>query len=75
MPKLPVLSGKEIMKALSKAGFEVSRQRGSHVVMTKVAGEGKLVAVVPMHKEVDPGTLLAILAQANLTREQFLELI
>ena len=75
MTKLPVLSGIKILKALGKAGFEISRQRGSHVVMAKFQGGQKIVAVIPMHREVDPGTLLAIISQAALTREEFLELL
>ncbi len=74
MQKLPRLSGKEIIKALSKAGFSVARQKGSHVIMTKQANEGKKAVVVPNHKEVDKGTLLEIIRQAGLTKEEFLAL-
>ncbi len=73
--KLPVLSGREIIKALSKIGFNISRQRGSHVVMVKFVEGRKLVTVIPLHDEVDPGTLLAILAQADISREKFLDLL
>ena len=74
MQKLPRLSGKEIIKALSKTGFEISRQRGSHVILTKQTTEGKKAVVVPNHKEVDKGILLEIIRQASLTKEEFLEL-
>ena len=75
MAKLPRLSGKEVIKALTKAGFVSVRQRGSHVFMIKETNESKITTVVPMHKEIDTGTLLEIIRQCKLTREQFLELI
>ena len=71
MPKLPRLSGKEVIKVLSKAGFEVIRQKGSHVIMKKKTSESEIVTVVPNHKEVDRGTLLEIIRQAKLTRDEF----
>jgi predicted RNA binding protein YcfA (HicA-like mRNA interferase family) len=55
---------------LEKAGFEVVRQRGSHVSLRK----GEWRTVVPLHDELSPGTLLGILRQAGLSRED-LELL
>ncbi len=75
MAKLPRLSGKEVINALTKAGFISVRQKGSHVFMIKETNENKITTVVPMHKEIDTGTLLEIIRQCKLTREQFLELI
>ncbi len=51
------------------------RQRGSHVVMNKRTPEGKVNLVVPRHQEIDKGTLLEIIRQAKLTREEFLDLL
>ncbi|MEM8696598.1 MAG: type II toxin-antitoxin system HicA family toxin [Pseudomonadota bacterium] len=68
MPKLPVLSGAQVIRALERLGFEQKRQRGSHVVMRKGAGG----CVVPMHKEVKAGTLAGIIRQAGLTNDEFL---
>ena len=73
--KLPRLSWSEIIKLLSKKGFGIARQKGSHVILTKETDEGKKAVVVPNHKEVDKGTLLEIIRQAGLTREEFMELI
>lgn len=75
MQKLPRLSGKEVIKALSKIGFSVARQKGSHVILTKQVESGKKAVVVPNHKEVDKGTLLEIIRQAGLTKEEFINLI
>lgn len=75
MAKLPILSGKEVIKALSKAGFSSVRQKGSHVIMTKETVEGKIALVVPLHKEIDKGTLLEIIRQSKLSRDGFLKFI
>ena len=75
LPKLPRLSGKEVVRALSKAGFKSIRQRGSHVFMAKETTNIKITTVVPMHQEIDKGTLLNIMRQAKLTREEFLNLL
>lgn len=73
--KLPVISGKELVKVLEKAGFEVAGRRGSHVKMKKRLKEGGvIVTIIPMHKELDTGTLTGILHQAEITRERFVEL-
>ena len=75
MAKLPRLSGKEVAKALSKNGFVSIRQKGSHLIMKKQTSEGEIGLVVPMHKEIDKGTLLEIIRQSKLTREEFLKLL
>ncbi len=73
--KLPVLSGNEVIKALVKAGFKVARRKGSHVILVKFIDGRKIGVVVPDHKEIDKGTLLEIIRQARLKREEFLELV
>lgn len=75
MPKLPILSGKKIIKALEKAGFKVIRQKGSHVILKKETSEKPLLPVVPLHLEIKRGTLLSILRQAKLTKEEFEKLL
>lgn len=68
MPKLPVLSGADVVKMLERLGFEKIRQRGSHVVMRL----GSIGTVVPLHKELKSGTLAGIIRQAGLTPDEFL---
>ncbi|MBI2043792.1 type II toxin-antitoxin system HicA family toxin [Candidatus Pacearchaeota archaeon] len=75
MAKLPRLSGKEVVKALNKAGFISIRQKGSHNFMRKETQTEKITTVVPMHKEIDTGTLLEIIRQCKMTREDFLKLL
>ena len=69
MRKLPRLSGQECLRALQRLGFEVVRQRGSHVVMRRGTGG----CVVPMHRELKVGTLHGVLKQGGVTAEQFIE--
>jgi predicted RNA binding protein YcfA (HicA-like mRNA interferase family) len=75
MSKLPVVSGKELVKALEKAGFVVLRQKGSHVSMEKRDEHGYWRTIVPLHREVRPGTLQDILKQTGLTREKLVALL
>lgn len=73
MSKLPVLSGAERIRALGKIGFEVYRQRGSHIVVVRKSPPAQ--TTIPNHKELDRGTLRAIIRQAGLTVEEFIALI
>jgi predicted RNA binding protein YcfA (HicA-like mRNA interferase family) len=75
MGKLPVLSGHELIKILKKIGFEPVRQKGSHIVLVNNSAGSKRAVVVPNHKEIDPGTLLEIIRQAGLKRNDFEKLI
>ncbi len=75
MGKLPVLSGREVIKALRKIGFEPARQKGSHIVLVRMVSDSKRAVVVPNHKEIDPGTLFEIIRQAGLKREEFEKLL
>lgn len=75
MTKPPVLSGREVIKALSKIGFTPARQKGSHIILIKEDKEGKRAVVVPNHREIDKGTLLEIIRQAGLKREEFFKLL
>jgi predicted RNA binding protein YcfA (HicA-like mRNA interferase family) len=74
MPKLPVVSGLEVAKALSKIGYEVDHQTGSHLILRQKKYPYRRITV-PMHKELAKGTLRAIIRQAGLTVEEFLELL
>ena len=71
MSKLPLLSWREVVKALKKAGFHVTRQKGRHPILFK----NEYVVPVPKHKEIKRGLLMEIIAEAGLTKEEFLKLI
>ena len=64
-----------VESSTSKKGFKVARQKGSHIILVKETETGKKAVVVPNHKEIDKGTLLEIIRQAGLTRDEFLELV
>jgi len=66
---LPVLSGREVVKILSKAGWVESRQRGSHIILTKPGHIASLS--VPDHREVARGTLRSLLRAAGISVEEF----
>lgn len=72
--KLPVMSGLQAIKLLSKTGFRQLGMEGSHVIMIKESGGRKFKPVVPMHREIAPGTLLSIIKQAGMSREEFMQL-
>lgn len=74
MSVLPVLSGREVVRALRKIGYERDRQKGSHIVMRHTAYPYRRI-VVPDHREVAKGTLRAIIRQAGLSVEEFIELL
>lgn len=73
MTKLPRIAGRDCIRALERAGFYRKRQTGSHVVMRR--DEPFAQVVVPDHDELDRGTLRAIIRQAGLSVEDFLELL
>jgi predicted RNA binding protein YcfA (HicA-like mRNA interferase family) len=69
MPKLPVLTPREIIKILKKKGFVLDRAKGSHQIF--IHPETRQRAVVPFHRQDLPrGTLLSILDQAGISREE-----
>ncbi len=71
MPKPPIVSGSEAVKALQRLGFFIDRQRGGHVVMKKVAPNGEIGCVIPMHREMAVGTLRSALKLAGVSIEEF----
>ncbi len=73
MNKLPVISGQECIKALKKVGFYLKRQEGSHIILRR--DEPFTQLVVPDHKELDRGTLRAIIRQAGLKVDEFINLL
>ena len=75
MQKLPRLSGKEVIKILCKQGFKAIRQKGSHIILVKEINNKKISTVVPLHQELDRGTLLEIIRQAGFTKEEFLKFL
>ena len=77
MTKLPILSSKQIIKALRIAGFKDApkRGKGSHIAMVKRDRDMTRLVIIPDGKSIPKGTLRAILEQAGLTREGFLSIL
>jgi len=70
--KLPVLSGKEVVKALGKLGYTINDQKGSHIHLRHPV---RRPLTVPNHPEVARGTLRIIIKDAEIPVERFLELL
>lgn len=70
MQKLPILSGRETVKLFKRLGWEVVRQRGSHIILLKERHIATLS--VPDHREVARGTLRTLISRAGITVEEFL---
>jgi predicted RNA binding protein YcfA (HicA-like mRNA interferase family) len=73
MSKLPVVSGAQCVRVLERIGFVVYRQRGSHITLVRI--EPRAQTTVPNHKELDRGTLRAIIRQAGLSVDEFVALL
>lgn len=74
MSPLPVVSGREVVSALAKIGYERDRQRGSHIILRQREQPHRRL-VVPDHREIAKGTLRAIIRQAGLTVGEFEDLL
>ena len=71
--KLPLFSGREVVKVFEGLGWEIARQKGSHIILVK---EGHTATLsVSDHKEVAKGTLRKLIARAGITVQEFLEAI
>lgn len=73
MSRLPRTSGRDCVKALGKVGFYLKRQHGSHLILRRDDPFSQLV--VPNHRELDRGTLRAIIRQAGLSVNEFVRLL
>ena len=75
MPRLPRITGEELVEALEKEGFEAVRQRGSHVQMRKYVEGKKVTFPVPIHrgKILKSGTLQGILRKSRISVERLIE--
>ena len=72
MSRLPICSGADAVRAFRKIGYEVDHQTGSHMILRNPSGRR---LTVPNHRELAKGTLRALIRDAGLTKEQFVELL
>ena len=73
MPALPVISGREVRRALEKLGWQFTRQRGSHMILVKTGHPATLS--IPDHREIARGTLRSLIRSAGLTVEEFISVL
>lgn len=73
MPRL--YSSREVLTALSRAGFTIVSQKGSHIKLNLVRGKISYTVIVPNHKQIAQGTFGSILKQANLDKQEFEKLL
>ena len=71
MPSVPILRPREVVKAFEKLGWEIARQRGSHIILIKEGHSSTLS--IPNHPEVAQGTLRSLIGRAGISVEEFLE--
>jgi predicted RNA binding protein YcfA (HicA-like mRNA interferase family) len=74
MPPLPIVSGRECVAALQKAGFVVRRQAGSHIIVRRDGPPAQTISI-PNHSTLDRGTLRSIIRHAGLTVDEFIALL
>ena len=71
MPALPILSGRKVVRVFERLGWQIARQRGSHIIMVK---EGEIATLsIPDHKEVARGTLRSLIRCAGISVVEFCE--
>jgi predicted RNA binding protein YcfA (HicA-like mRNA interferase family) len=73
MTRLPQLSGPDLVRALQSFGFTVRRQHGSHIILRR--DDPFAQTVVPNHRQIDRGTLRAILRQIDLSADELIKLL
>ena len=72
-PQLPVISGRETVRAFEKAGFRFLRQTGSHIIIRRDQPFTQLS--VPDHKVLDRGTLRSLIRQSGISVQEFIDLL
>ncbi len=75
MVKLPLLSARKIIKALSRTGFQQVSQRGRHIKLKRKEGDRTWIVIIPNFNQIPIGTLRSIIRQSGLDIEDFLKLL
>ena len=75
MPKLPIISGEKAVKCFEKIGYEVVRQKGSHIRLHHRTDKDKKPLTIPKHKELGKGLLRKLTRDAEITIEKLINLL
>ena len=73
--KLPSVTPDQLLRALHRDGWSERRRSGSHIILVHDQKPGRVVVLYHWDKEIKPGTLASIIAQAGLSREEFRRLL
>ncbi len=73
MSRLPVISGRDFVRAIAKLGFVLDRQKGSHLILFRT--DPPTTLSVPDHRELDRGTLRSLLRQAGVSPDEISRLL
>lgn len=71
MPQVPLMSGRDVVRVFEQFGWQIARQRGSHIILIKEGARATLS--VPDHKEVARGTLRSLIRATGLTVDEFIQ--
>lgn len=74
-PRLPIVSGRQVIRVLERIGYQIVRQKGSHIRLRDENDPEHLPITVPDHRTLKPGLLRQILRDANLTVGEFVDLL
>lgn len=75
MPKLPLISGDKAVKCFEKLGYEITRQKGSHIRLHHSSDKNKKPLTIPRHKELGRGLLRKLVRDAEISLEDLIELL
>jgi predicted RNA binding protein YcfA (HicA-like mRNA interferase family) len=75
MHKLPAISGDKAIKCFEKLGYEVTRQKGSHIRMHHCLDKAKKPLTIPRHKELGKGLLRKLIRDAEINMDELIELL
>jgi predicted RNA binding protein YcfA (HicA-like mRNA interferase family) len=73
VPQLPVVSGRDALRAFERDGWRFDRQKGSHMILVKTGHRANLS--IPDHRELDRGLLRGLIRDAGLSVDQFIQLL
>ena len=73
MPRLPIVSGRELIKFFMKEVYEKSSSRGDHVTLVKIIDNKPYLVTIPPYKDISIGLLIRIIKQSHFSKEEFLQ--
>ena len=74
-PKLPTISGQVAVRVFQRLGYEVVRQRGSHIRLRHPLDPSRKPLTVPDHRTLKPGLVRKLIRDARLDVEEFIRLL